>query len=128
MDKARRTALAGAAALVIALVIAPRGSAIDPVDTRRSRKGVTVGGVLEHERVFQRIANNNGGTRASGTPDTTPRPITSSAALAEGRLQGPPARVRVPVLPRAGSSDAVPGCRRLRPTTRRRDDRVLRKR
>ena len=33
MDKARRTALAGAAALVIALVIAPAASALDQVNT-----------------------------------------------------------------------------------------------
>ena len=28
---------------------------------------MTVNGILQHERAFQRIANNNGGTRASGT-------------------------------------------------------------
>ena len=29
---------------------------------------MTVNGILQHERAFQRIANDNGGTRASGTP------------------------------------------------------------
>lgn len=42
-------------------------SAIDPVDSRSLRKAVTVNGILQHEREFQRIANANDGTRASGT-------------------------------------------------------------
>ena len=29
---------------------------------------MTVNGILQHERALQRIANQNGGTRASGTP------------------------------------------------------------
>ncbi len=37
-------------------------------DTSRLLKAVTVNGILQHERALQRIANNNGGTRASGTP------------------------------------------------------------
>ena len=41
--------------------------AIDEVNTKKIEKAVTVNGILQHERVFQRIANNNGGTRASGT-------------------------------------------------------------
>lgn len=41
---------------------------LDDVNTRRLRRQVTVGGIMAHERVFQRIANQNGGTRASGTP------------------------------------------------------------
>ena len=32
------------------------------------RKAVKVEGIREHQRVLQRIANGNGGTRASGTP------------------------------------------------------------
>ncbi|MFD4421077.1 M28 family metallopeptidase [Agromyces sp. NPDC058484] len=43
-------------------------AAIDEVNTKRLRDAVTVNSILKHERVFQRIANNNGGTRASGTP------------------------------------------------------------
>jgi len=42
--------------------------AVDDVNTKQIREGVTVSGILQHERVLQRIANNNGGTRASGTP------------------------------------------------------------
>jgi hypothetical protein len=43
---------------------------------------VTVGGILSHERVFQRIANQNGGTRASGTPG-----YDASADYVAGRLR-----------------------------------------
>jgi Zn-dependent M28 family amino/carboxypeptidase len=67
MDKTRRTALAGAAALVIALVIAPAASALDQVNTNPLRKAVTVNGIMRHERALQAIANANLGTRVSGT-------------------------------------------------------------
>jgi Zn-dependent M28 family amino/carboxypeptidase len=55
-----------AATLVLAL--AGPASAVDDIDSAKLRKAVTVGGILAHERVFQRIANQNDGTRASGTP------------------------------------------------------------
>ena len=57
-----------AVALVTALLMATPALAVDEVNTKRLRNAVTVGGILGHERVFQRIANRNGGTRASGTP------------------------------------------------------------
>jgi hypothetical protein len=41
-----------------------------------------VSGILAHERIFQRIANQNGGTRASGTPG-----YDASAAYVERRLE-----------------------------------------
>ena len=63
-----RSPLGGdAAALVIALVIAPAASALDQVNTNPLRKAVTVNGVLRHERALQAIANANLGTRVSGT-------------------------------------------------------------
>lgn len=49
------------------LVPVSSASAIDEINTQRLRNAVTVGGILGHERVFQRIANQNDGTRASGT-------------------------------------------------------------
>jgi Zn-dependent M28 family amino/carboxypeptidase len=67
MHKARRAALAGAAALVVALLVAPAASALDEVNTKPLRKAVTVNGILRHERAFQAIANANVGTRVSGT-------------------------------------------------------------
>jgi Zn-dependent M28 family amino/carboxypeptidase len=62
----KATLLAG---LIVAAVAIPSTAAlaIDDVNTRKLEKSVTVNGILQHERVFQRIANNNGGTRASGT-------------------------------------------------------------
>jgi len=65
-----RKALWGAAAipLTLGLMVPTSASAIDDVNTRKLREAVTVNGILQHERAFQRIANENGGTRASGTP------------------------------------------------------------
>jgi hypothetical protein len=54
--------------LLTALLAATPAQAIDEINTKRLRNAVTVNGILGHERVFQRIANQNGGTRASGTP------------------------------------------------------------
>jgi Zn-dependent M28 family amino/carboxypeptidase len=65
----RKTALATAAVLLSVGLLAPaQASAIDQVNSQKFRKAVTVSGILQHERVFQRIANKNDGTRASGTP------------------------------------------------------------
>jgi hypothetical protein len=50
------------------LLAATPAQAIDEVNTKGLRNAVTVNGILAHERVLQRIANQNGGTRASGTP------------------------------------------------------------
>jgi hypothetical protein len=47
---------------------ATNAAAVDQIDTQRLRDAVTVGAIIGHERVFQRIANQNDGTRASGTP------------------------------------------------------------
>ncbi len=55
------------AMLVIAITPAP-ALAVDDINSKRLRDAVTVGGIMSHERVLQRIANQNGGTRASGTP------------------------------------------------------------
>jgi Zn-dependent M28 family amino/carboxypeptidase len=56
-----------AAALVVTLAPAP-ASAVDEINTQKLRDAVTVAGIMRHERALQRIANENGGTRASGTP------------------------------------------------------------
>jgi Zn-dependent M28 family amino/carboxypeptidase len=71
-----------AVALLTALVMATPAQAIDEINTRRLRNAVTVAGILGHERVFQRIANQNGGTRASGTPG-----YDASVAYVAGRLE-----------------------------------------
>ncbi len=65
-----RRSMAGAVTLAVAtaLVTPTPAWAIDDIDSTKLRKAVTVNGILQHERQFQVIANNNGGTRASGTP------------------------------------------------------------
>ena len=54
---------------------------LDEVNTKKLRDGVTVNGILQHERAFQSIANMNGGTRASGTSG-----YRASLDYAKGRL------------------------------------------
>lgn len=56
--------------LVAASLMLPAtaANAVDEINTKKLRDAVTVNGILGHERALQRIANNNGGTRASGTP------------------------------------------------------------
>ncbi len=65
-----RKLLIGAVATALAAVLVSPGTAtaVDEINTKKLRDAVTVNGILQHERAFQRIANNNGGTRASGTP------------------------------------------------------------
>lgn len=64
-------------------------AAVDEVPTRHLRRAVTVGGILEHERVFQRIANRHDGTRASGTSG-----FAASARYVTRRLERAGYRVR----------------------------------
>jgi Zn-dependent M28 family amino/carboxypeptidase len=63
----RRALCAGIAALAVALVGAPVASAIDRVNTRDLRRGVTLDGILEHERALQDIAIEHDGNRAATT-------------------------------------------------------------
>ena len=67
--------------MAVSLTAAP-AVAVDEINTQRLRNAVTVGGILSHERVFQRIANQNDGTRASGTPG-----YDDSVAYVAGRLE-----------------------------------------
>jgi Zn-dependent M28 family amino/carboxypeptidase len=64
----RKALIAAIAALAVAIVAAPAASAIDKVKTGKLRKGVTVDGILEHQRAFQDIAIANDGNRAATTP------------------------------------------------------------
>ncbi|HET9519170.1 MAG TPA: M28 family metallopeptidase [Actinoplanes sp.] len=63
----RRSAIPAAALLLVTLTATP-AAAVDKLNSKKLRDAVTVSGMLRHERALQRIANNNGGTRASGTP------------------------------------------------------------
>jgi hypothetical protein len=72
-----------ASILVVALLVpVSTASAVDAINTAKLRNAVTVNGILGHERVLQRIANRNGGTRASGTAG-----FDESAAYVKGRLE-----------------------------------------
>jgi Zn-dependent M28 family amino/carboxypeptidase len=65
----RKIALATTSVLLSVGLLSPiQAFAIDDVNTSKLRKAVTVSGILQHERALQRIANQNGGIRASGTP------------------------------------------------------------
>ena len=63
----RKGLLGAVAALVAALLISPTAGAVDEINTQKLRKGVTTGGILEHMRTFQRLANANDGNRAATT-------------------------------------------------------------
>lgn len=71
----------GMVGLMTALTVPAPALAVDEINTKGLRNAVTVGGILAHERAFQRIANRNGGTRASGTPG-----YTASAEYVKGVL------------------------------------------
>ena len=79
-----RKLVTGAVAVSLAVVLLSPGTAtaVEDINTRKLRDAVTINGILQHERAFQRIANNNGGTRASGTPG-----YTASADYVVNRLK-----------------------------------------
>ena len=103
----RRVAVIGvlAASLVFTSSAA---AALDEVNSKKLRDGVTVNGILQHERAFQQIANLNGGTRSSGTPGYQASLDYVKSAPAAGGLPRDRAGVHVPVLPgaRAGRARA----------------------
>jgi Zn-dependent M28 family amino/carboxypeptidase len=61
-------AIAFALALVMAFGAVGVASAAVPADSEALRNAVKVNGILKHEQKFQKIANANNDTRASGTP------------------------------------------------------------
>jgi Zn-dependent M28 family amino/carboxypeptidase len=77
-----RFTIAAASIVAAALILAPAASAIDKVNSAKIRKGVTVDGILEHERAFQRIASANDDTRAATTPG-----YDASVAYVQERLE-----------------------------------------
>ena len=96
-------------ALVASLCLPSSALALDEVNSKKLRDGVTVNGILQHERALQSIANANGGTRASGTPGYEASLQYVKGRLAAGRLSRQGAGVHVPVLPRARAGRAVAG-------------------
>ncbi|HEX2088441.1 MAG TPA: M28 family peptidase [Actinomycetota bacterium] len=57
-----------ATTILATLSSAPPAPAAVGTDSRALRKAVTLSGVMEHQRAFQKIADRNNDTRASGTP------------------------------------------------------------
>ena len=96
----KRALWAVALTVAAALVLAPIASAIDKVNTQKLRKGVTLGGILEHERAFQDIANANDDTRAATTPGYDASVDYVRRAARGGRLRR---QARVLRLRRSGS-------------------------
>ena len=60
--------LLGLATLVAVMVSVPIAGTAVGTDSSALRSAVTVNGILAHQSAFQTIANQNGGTRAAGTP------------------------------------------------------------
>ncbi|GIM90779.1 M20/M25/M40 family metallo-hydrolase [Paractinoplanes toevensis] len=83
----RKAAIPAAALLLIGLAATP-ANAVDKINSKKLRDAVTVNGILGHERVLQRIANSNGGTRASGTTG-----FTASATYVKDTLRAAGYRV-----------------------------------
>jgi Zn-dependent M28 family amino/carboxypeptidase len=63
----RKVLTAIVACMAATLLLSPVASAIDTVDTSELRQGVTLDGLLEHERAFQNIAIANDDNRAATT-------------------------------------------------------------
>jgi hypothetical protein len=63
----RRSLIGAVAATAAALLLAPTALAVDDVNTKKLRKGVTTAGILEHMRTLQRLANIHDGNRAATT-------------------------------------------------------------
>ncbi len=63
-----RFAIVGALTLAVVLGLAAVAVAAPPNSSERLRAAVTPTGILQHELEFQEIADQNGNSRASGTP------------------------------------------------------------
>ena len=81
-------ALTCAAMLVMAPAAMATGGHGSSSDSKKLRRGVTLSGILEHERAFQRIAIANGGNRAATTPG-----YDASVEYVAGRLRAAGYRV-----------------------------------
>jgi Zn-dependent M28 family amino/carboxypeptidase len=64
----KKQLLGAASALAATLVFAPVADAIDKVNSKQLRQGVTVGDILGHERALQDIAIANDGNRSATSP------------------------------------------------------------
>ena len=112
----KRLAISAVALAVIAPALTISGlstaEGVDEVNSKRLREAVTVGGIMGHERVLQRVANQNGGTRASGTPgydasaEYVKHPHAAGYRVSEQEFTFPFFRELAPADPRPGLADA----------------------
>ena len=112
----RRSLIGAVVALAAALMLAPAASAVDEVNTKKLRKGVTAAGILDHMRALQRIANANDGTRAATTSG-----YDASLDYVEKRMKKAGYKVTRDEFPFAAGSRPPPRCssaRARRPTPR----------
>jgi Zn-dependent M28 family amino/carboxypeptidase len=66
--KPPRAALAAATVTTVLCATVVSANAAVPTDTTELREAVTADAIMDHLAELQKIADNNGGTRASGTP------------------------------------------------------------
>ena len=97
-----------AAALATALLLAPVASAIDKVNTKELRRGMTVAGIMEHEQAFQQIATANGGNRAATFPgyDASVEYVADRMRAAGFSVTARPVRLRPVGVRRRGDARA----------------------
>ncbi len=103
----RKAIIGAAACMVAALCLAPSALAVDEVNTKKLRKGLTTGGILEHMRTFQRLANANAGNRAATTPGYDASLAYAERRLKRAGLQGHAQGVPVRALGEARPGDAA---------------------
>jgi Zn-dependent M28 family amino/carboxypeptidase len=83
MRSRRSTALAIVITIgALLAALAPTASAADINESKGFRKAVTLAGIREHQAALQEIADDNDGTRSSGTPG-----YRASADYVAGRLE-----------------------------------------
>ena len=68
MSRTTRAGLAVAAVTTVVMASMGTASAAVPTDTSALRDAVTSDAIMDHLADLQKIADNNDGTRASGTP------------------------------------------------------------
>ena len=68
MLKPARAALAAATVTTVLSATVVSANAAVPTDTTELREAVTAAAIMDHLAELQKIADNNGDTRASGTP------------------------------------------------------------
>ena len=94
-----RVAIAAATVTTMLLGSVVTANAAVPTDTSELREAVTADAIMGHLAELQKIADNNGGTRASGTPGYDRFDRIHRGHARRGRLRGDPAELPVQLVP-----------------------------